>query len=131
MKIALRSIGAAVALTAFAVSTSVGAQGPQGAAQQACAPDIQAYCAGVQQGEGRLAACLRGHSQQLSPACKQGIANAETLMKEVVAACGDDIHRLCTGAAPGTATECLRQNFRQLSMPCKRELFEAKKGGSY
>ena len=53
-------------------------------------------------------------------------------MKEVVAACGDDIHRLCAGAQPGTAKECLRQNFRELSMPCKRELFEAKKsGGGY
>ena len=120
-------IGAVVA--ALALSLPASAQGPAAAAQAACASDIQAYCAGVQQGEGRIAACLRGHSQQLSPACKQGMANAETLMKEVVAACGDDIHRLCAGAAPGTAKECLRQNFRELSMPCKRELFEAKKGG--
>jgi len=31
-------------------------------------------------------------------------------------------------AAHGTAKECLRTNFRSLSMHCKRELFEAKKG---
>jgi len=91
------AIGAALA--ALALSLPTAAQGgPGAAAQAACAADIQAYCAGVQQGEGRIAACLRGHSQQLSPGCKQGIANAETLMKEVVAACGDDIHRLCAGA---------------------------------
>lgn len=131
MRIALGVVGAAVALTAVVVSAPLSAQGGKAAAQQACAPDIEAYCTDVQPGEGRLAACLRGHSQQLSPACKQGIANAETLMKEVVAACGDDLHRLCAGAAPGTAKECLRQNVRQLSMPCKRELFEAKKGGGY
>jgi hypothetical protein len=49
-------------------------------------------------------------------------------MKEVVQACEDDLHRYCAGAAPGTARECLRTNFRSLSMHCKHELFEAKKG---
>jgi hypothetical protein len=97
------------------------------AAQQACAPDIRAYCAGVTQGEGRIAKCLREHKAQLSPACQQGMTQAATLMKEVVMACEDDLHQLCAGAAPGTAKECLRANFRQLSHGCKRELFEAKK----
>jgi len=50
-----------------------------------------------------------------------------TLMKKVVHACEDDLHRYCAGAAPGTAKECLRTNFRSLSIHCKRELFEAKK----
>jgi len=49
------------------------------------------------------------------------------LMKEVVTACEDDVHRYCAGAAPGTTKECLRTNFRQLSFDCKWELFEAKK----
>jgi len=49
------------------------------------------------------------------------------MMKEVVEACEDDLHRFCAGTPPGTAKECLRANFRELSMPCKRELFEAKK----
>ena len=97
-------------------------------AQQACAPDIQAYCAGVQQGEGRKAQCLRSHQQQLSPACQQGMAKAAALMKEVVQACEDDLHRFCASAAPGTVKECLRANFRELSFPCKRDLFEAKRG---
>jgi Golgi apparatus protein 1 len=96
-------------------------------AQQACAPDIQAFCAGVQQGEGRIAKCLRANQQKLSPACQRGMAQTATLMKEVVQACEDDVHRYCAGAAPGTAKECLRANFRELSFPCKRELFEAKK----
>jgi len=48
-------------------------------------------------------------------------------MKKVVHACEDDLHRYCAGAAPGTAKECLRTNFRSLSIHCKRELFEAKK----
>ena len=96
-------------------------------AQQACAPDIQAFCAGVPQGEGRIAKCLRANQQKLSPGCQRGMAQTATLMKEVVAACEDDLHQFCAGAAPGTAKECLRANFRQLSRGCKRELFEAKK----
>jgi hypothetical protein len=55
------------------------------------------------------------------------MAQAATLMKEVVQACEDDVHRYCAGASPGTTRECLRTNFRSLSRPCKKELFEAKK----
>ena len=94
----------------------------------ACAPDIQQYCAGVQQGEGRIAGCLRQNAAKISPACKQAMVRTAELVKEVVGACEDDIHRYCSGAAPGTTKECLRQNFRELSFGCKRELFEAKQG---
>ena len=97
-------------------------------AQQACAPDIQKFCAGVPQGEGRVAGCLRSHRQEVTPACQHGMAQMTAMMKEVVQACEDDLHRYCAGAAPGTARECLKTNFRELSRPCKRELFEAKKG---
>jgi hypothetical protein len=115
------------ALTALGLScwTVAVAQSPQ----QVCAPDIQAYCAGVQHGEGRIAQCLRTNEAKLSPACRQGMGKAATLMKEVVQACEDDVHRFCAGAAQGTAKECLRANFRELSSGCKRELFEAKREG--
>jgi len=82
---------------------------------------------GCSQGGGKVAACLRANEAKLSPGCKQGMAKMAGMMKEVVGACEDDMHRFCAGAAPGTARECLRTNFRELSMPCKRELFEAKK----
>ena len=117
-------------LQLFAASTLMATAAPAFAqnAQQARSPDIKAYCAGVQQGDGRIAQCLRSHQQQLSPACQQGMANASALMKEVVQACEDDLHKFCAGAAPGTVKDCLRANLRELSLPCKRELFEAKKG---
>ena len=53
-----------------------------------------------------------------------GAATAESARQ----ACEDDLHKYCAGAAQGTAKECLKANFRELSRPCKRELFEAKKG---
>jgi len=67
------------------------------------------------------------HQQQLSPDCQRGTDIAAGLMKEVVQACEDDVHKYCAGAAPGTTKDCLRTNFRSLSFGCKRELFEAKK----
>jgi hypothetical protein len=99
------------------------AQGPQ----QACAGDIAAYCPGIPQGGGKIAQCLRANEQKLSPGCRRGMAQMASMMKEVVGACEDDMHRYCAGAAPGAAKECLRANFRNLSTGCKRELFEAKK----
>ena len=113
------AVFAAFALFASAAS----AQGMQ----SACASDIATYCKGVQQGDGKLVGCLRANEQKLSPQCKQGMQSAAGLLKEVVQACEDDVHRFCAGAAPGTTKECLRQNFRELSFGCKRELFEAAK----
>ena len=103
-------------------SAPVSAQGARGA----CAGDIAQYCAGIPQG-GKMAQCLRANEQKLSPACRQGMMQMGGMMREVVQACEDDMHRFCAGAAPGTAKECLRENFRELSVPCKRELFEARK----
>src|SRR5262245_33202882 len=118
-------VSIAAASFALLLPSIASAQG----AQQACASDIQTYCAGVQQGDGRIAKCLAANEQKLTPGCKAGMAKTAELMKEVVQACEDDIHKFCSGAAKGTVKECLRTNFRELSMGCKRELFEAKKGG--
>jgi len=117
-------VSLALAAAASLVAASALAQTPPAA----CAPDIQTYCAGVQQGEGRIAKCLGANQAKISPACRQAMTHTAELVKEVVGACEDDIHRYCSGAAPGTTKDCLRQNFRELSLGCKRELFEAKKG---
>ena len=115
----------ALTILTLSCSTVALAQSPE----QACAPDIQAFCAGVQHGEGRVARCLRANEAKLSPTCRQGMAKAASLMKEVVQACEDDVHQFCAGAAPGTTKDCLKANLRQLSRGCKRELFEAKREG--
>lgn len=70
-------------LTACAVpalTLLLAASAPAQTAQQACAADIKANCAGVQQGEGRIAQCLRSHSQQLSPGCKRELFEAKKAM---------------------------------------------------
>ena len=40
-------------------------------ARVACADDMKRLCAGIRPGQGRIAACLRRHEADLSPACKQ------------------------------------------------------------
>lgn len=40
-----------------------------------CEDDIVAHCANVQLGEGRVIECLNSHSESVSAACKQAIAD--------------------------------------------------------
>ncbi len=40
------------------------------AAKEACKPDVEKFCAGVEAGGGRLRDCLKQHESELSDACK-------------------------------------------------------------
>jgi hypothetical protein len=114
---------ATLAATAFAWTSAAVAQG----AKAACSGDIQKFCANVPQGGGAIAKCLRSHRADLTPDCQKGMQAMASQMKEVAMACEDDVHRYCAGSAPGTTKDCLKTHFRELSRPCKRELFEAKR----
>src|SRR5262245_30513848 len=46
------------------------------AIRAACAADAQRLCAGVQQGGGRIVACLKEHKDSLSDGCKQAAGAA-------------------------------------------------------
>jgi len=52
------------------------ADDPLAAIRAACAQDAQRLCAGVQQGGGRIVACLKEHRDALSDGCKQAAAQA-------------------------------------------------------
>jgi hypothetical protein len=45
-------------------------------ARAACATDIQALCAGVQPGGGRIFACLKEHKDKVSDGCKKAVMKA-------------------------------------------------------
>lgn len=49
---------------------------PPSSPRVACKADFATYCPGVQPGNGRIAACLKEHEAQLSPACKDALAKA-------------------------------------------------------
>ena len=42
--------------------------------RQACRADFQRFCADVHPGSGQIAQCLLAHKEQLSPACRDGLA---------------------------------------------------------
>ncbi len=42
-------------------------------AKQLCANDIEKFCKGVQEGEGRIARCLGEHATEISAACREQI----------------------------------------------------------
>jgi hypothetical protein len=73
---ALLTAGAlALAAPAFAQTTQQPMQG-QHPLLQACGPDIQNFCGGVQPGGGRIISCLRPHMRELSPDCKGQVVEA-------------------------------------------------------
>lgn len=39
-----------------------------------CKDDVQRLCAGVQPGGGRILKCLKGHKEEMSVGCAQGLA---------------------------------------------------------
>jgi len=44
-----------------------------GQKRQACEPDVQRLCPGVEAGGGRIMACLKKHETELSPACRDAL----------------------------------------------------------
>lgn len=89
-----------------------------------CAEDAAKLCKGVQQGEGRIARCMKEHENELSPACKQNIAKAKERVKEAAEACKGDAEKVCKDVKPGGGriAHCLKQNEDSLSPACKEEV---------
>jgi len=90
-----------------------------------CRADIQKFCGNVKPGGGAIIKCLKEHSSELSPECKEkGEQLKERIEKtkaDMKAACGDDEAKLCKGIEPGRGAimKCLHDNQGQLSQGCK------------
>ena len=82
----------------------------------ACHDDASKLCAGVEPGKGRMARCLAGRKNELSPACSAEIGKMEKNHP-----CMNDIARLCEGveAGGGRLNQCLKQHEAELSGQCK------------
>ena len=89
-----------------------------------CAEDAAKLCKGVQQGEGRVAKCLKEHSKDLSLACKEDIGEMKEKMQVFAQACKDDANKLCKGTKPGEGRimQCLKQHEGELSATCKEKM---------
>ncbi len=71
-----------------------------------------------------MAKCLKEHSSELSPACKDNIAKAKEKVKDFKQACKDDAKNLCKGVKQGGGriVQCLKQHEGELSPACKEQM---------
>ncbi len=67
--------------------------------KEACKPDVEKFCRGIQPGDGRIAACLKSHDSELAPACHQIVDKVESAIHEAHEACNSDAGKFCQGTA--------------------------------
>jgi hypothetical protein len=94
---------------------------------EACKPDQEKFCKGIEPGQGRVAGCLSEHRDALSEACRQRINEAKEEF-EAKHPCHADAKKLCQGVKPGEGriASCLKQHESEVSGGCKGHL--ARKG---
>jgi len=90
-------------------------------AEDACRADVDRLCPGIPPGGGRIAACLKANQAQVSPACKAELVTVARKVKEVGAACADDVQSYCSDVAPGqgAVVRCLAANKATLAPQCR------------
>lgn len=92
-----------------------------------CAADAAKLCAQEPRGPARMR-CLRQHEGELSPACREHMAEHHARMAaraaEVRAACADEVARWCADVQPGQGglVRCLRAHESELSPGCREKL---------
>jgi len=91
------------------------------AGKGACQADVVKFCKGIEQGEGRIWACLKSNEPQLSEGCKNRMAQLREKAKEFIQACKADKDKFCTEIKPGKGEiiKCLKGHETELSDPCK------------
>ena len=89
-----------------------------------CSGDVAKFCKDVQPGEGRIIKCLKEHEKELSPTCKQHVADMEKRLKETAQACQDDVMKFCKDvkSGEGRILRCLRAHQNELSPQCKERV---------
>jgi hypothetical protein len=97
--------------------------------KEACQPDAEKFCKAIAPGGGRIAACLKAHESDLSPACQRIFAMVEAAVREVHEACNGDAEKLCQGIRPGGGRilACLKSHEAELSGACKAALARKQK----
>lgn len=93
-------------------------------AAPSCKADVAKFCPKVQPGGGRIAQCLKQNEAQLSDSCKERIKMVVARLKEVKAACEDDVQQYCATVKTGggRVAQCLKQHKDKLSAECKTEI---------
>ena len=93
-----------------------------------CEKDIAKFCKNVERGEGRILRCLNLNEDDLTPVCKDHLAQIRKAVEEVQEACVDDYAIFCSSLLPGQGriAECLEKNDKILTTKCRAVLKEVK-----
>jgi hypothetical protein len=94
-----------------------------------CDADIKKFCEAVPVGSGRVQACLKEHTKELSPECAAWYESLQRTTGDIAATCRQDIARFCRDVSPGKGkiTDCLEEHRSDLSPPCSDQLHKAPK----
>src|ERR1700719_790995 len=113
-------------IACFLLMAPVGVMAQGSAVRQACGPELQQHCAGIEPGEGRLRACVKENFGAFSEPCKQALLSSVA----VVRACKADVQRTCPGVQPGGGRiqACMKDHFAEYSEPCKQAIVTARFG---
>jgi hypothetical protein len=92
-----------------------------------CKHDVEAFCADVQLGGGRIYKCLNEHKDEISNTCKARLADLRASGGE----CKEDIEKFCASVpkAKGMLAKCLTEHHDELSEGCKALSARAKATG--
>ncbi|MBI5846563.1 MAG: hypothetical protein HZB31_01165 [Nitrospirae bacterium] len=91
---------------------------------RSCDEDAAKFCKDVQRGGGQVVKCLQEHEKDVTPACKQEMAEMKSKMKGFKEFCGDEVQKYCKDIKPGEGRiiQCLKGHEDQLSSQCKSNL---------
>ena len=100
-----------------------------------CETDMKSYCSQVIPGEGRIAACMYSHREELSIKCKWVLLKEAPQLEQAAAdisyaidECENDIEQYCGTVIPGEGRlfECLLEDNRdKISNRCSQAIKDA------
>src|SRR5438270_7555092 len=88
-----------------------------------CRKQVQEACPGLKPGDGKFAACLKDHKDDLSDDCRDKIAAKMHRRGEGKGgACREDAEKVCPGMHPGDGKfgPCMKEHKDELSQGCRR-----------
>ncbi len=108
-------------LSIFFFGTALAATPQEPTNTDPCSADMQQFCKDIQPGRGRIAACMKEHSRDLSPACKDHITKLEKNIRLFAKACRSDAQKYCRRIKPGDGRIffCLKDHEADLADHCR------------
>lgn len=126
-------------LFGFLVATALSANAASADLMQACAGEIRAHCADVDQGRGRVSACLASNREKLGSACLSEVSAvaeswlvpgnvrkifASDFRAELPVTCESAAAQLCPNVeqSDGRIFACLYARTQQVGAPCQADV---------